>query len=98
MAPSLRGAKRGVPKPIRDLSEVVGPLSERPTLGFGGVAEYGITVRWDKNFLDLNYILLMRRKKFRLLDGVRFGRTLSLEDAWDLGFHHVPFAPGGGPP
>ena len=98
LATHLRGAKRRVPKPIRDLSEVVGPLSERPTLGFGGVAEYGITVRWDKNFLDLNYILLMRRKKFRLLDGVRFGGTLTLEDAWELGFHHVAFAAGAGRP
>src|SRR5262249_57748073 len=89
-----RCAKRRVPKPIRDIAEVVGPLSERPTLGFGGVAEYGITVRWDKNFLDLNYILLMRRKKFRLLDGVRFGGTLTLDDAWDLGFHHVAIAAG----
>jgi hypothetical protein len=27
------------------------PLGERVMAGFGGVAEYGITVRWDKNFL-----------------------------------------------
>jgi NADPH-dependent glutamate synthase beta subunit-like oxidoreductase/NAD(P)H-flavin reductase len=98
LATDLRGAKRRVPKPIRDLGEVVGPLSERPTLGFGGVAEYGITVRWDKNFLDLNYILIMRRKKFRLLDGVRFGGTLTLDDAWELGFHHVAIAAGAGRP
>src|SRR5207247_3015944 len=45
LATDLRGAKRRVPKPIRDLGEVVGPLSERPTLRFGGVAEYGLTVR-----------------------------------------------------
>ena len=29
--------------------------------GFGGVAEYGITVRWDKNFLKLVRLLLERR-------------------------------------
>jgi len=52
----------------------------------------------DKNFLDVNYILLMRRKKFRLLDGVRFGGTLTIEDAWELGFHHVAFAVGAGRP
>jgi NADPH-dependent glutamate synthase beta subunit-like oxidoreductase/NAD(P)H-flavin reductase len=98
LASHLRGAKRRVPKPIRDVSEVVGPLSERPTLGFGGVAEYGITVRWDKNFLDINYILLMRRKKFRLLDGVRFGGTLTIEDAWELGFDHIAIAAGAGRP
>ncbi|HUI27180.1 MAG TPA: FAD-dependent oxidoreductase [Candidatus Kryptonia bacterium] len=98
LALPLRGAKRRVPRPIRDVSEVVGPLSERPTLGFGGVAEYGITVRWDKNFLDLNYILLMRRKKFRLLDGVRFGGTLNIEDAWSLGFDHIAITAGAGRP
>ena len=29
-------------------------LDERVMAGFGGVAEYGITVRWDKNFLKLD--------------------------------------------
>ena len=24
--------------------------------GFGGVSEYGITVRWDKNFLKVIYL------------------------------------------
>ncbi|HZP40996.1 MAG TPA: FAD-dependent oxidoreductase [Candidatus Binatia bacterium] len=95
---ALRGAKRRVPRPIRDAREIMGPLSERPTLGFGGVAEYGITVRWDKNFLDVNYVILMRRKKFRLLDGVRFGGTLTLDDAWSLGFDHVAITAGAGRP
>jgi NADPH-dependent glutamate synthase beta subunit-like oxidoreductase/NAD(P)H-flavin reductase len=98
LAPQLRGAKRRVPQPIRDIDEIVGPLSERPTLGFGGVAEYGITVRWDKNFLDINYVILMRRKKFRLLDGVRFGGTLSIDDAWHFGFDHIAIAAGAGRP
>ena len=29
------------------------PLDDRMLEGFGGVSEYGITVRWDKNFLTL---------------------------------------------
>jgi NADPH-dependent glutamate synthase beta subunit-like oxidoreductase/NAD(P)H-flavin reductase len=98
LAAQLRGAKRRVPRPIRDIDEIVGPLSQRPTLGFGGVAEYGITVRWDKNFLDINYVLLMRRKKFRLLDGVRFGGTVTIDDAWSLGFDHIAIAAGAGRP
>jgi NADPH-dependent glutamate synthase beta subunit-like oxidoreductase/NAD(P)H-flavin reductase len=98
LATQLRGAKRRVPQPIREIGDILGPLSERPTVGFGGVAEYGITVRWDKNFLDINYILLMRRKKFRLMDGVRFGGTLSIEDAWNLGFDHIAIAAGAGRP
>jgi len=98
LAMHLRGSKRRVPRPIRDVSEIISPLSERPTVGFGGVAEYGITVRWDKNFLDINYIILMRRKKFRLLDGVRFGGTLTIEDVWSLGFDHIAIAAGAGRP
>ena len=35
--------------------------------GFGGVAEYGITVRWDKNFLKMIRLLLERRAQLRAL-------------------------------
>ena len=33
--------------------------------GFGGVAEYGITVRWNKNYLKLVRLLLERRREVR---------------------------------
>jgi NADPH-dependent glutamate synthase beta subunit-like oxidoreductase/NAD(P)H-flavin reductase len=94
----MRGAKRRVPQPIKNIKDITGPLDRRTILGFGGVSEYGITVRWDKNFLDINYLLLMRRKKFRLYDGIRFGGTLTLDDAWDLGFDHVAIGAGAGKP
>jgi NADPH-dependent glutamate synthase beta subunit-like oxidoreductase/NAD(P)H-flavin reductase len=95
---SMRGAKRRVPQPIKDINAITGPLDRRIILGFGGVSEYGITVRWDKNFLDINYLMLMRRKKFRLYDGIRFGGTLTLDDAWGLGFDHVAICAGAGKP
>src|SRR5205807_3394553 len=38
-------------RPIPDIAELREPLDGRVMAGFGGVAEYGITVRWDKNFL-----------------------------------------------
>ncbi len=94
----MRGAKRRVPQPIKDINDITGPLDRRTILGFGGVSEYGITVRWDKNFLDINYLLLMRRKKFRLYDGIRFGGTVTLDDAWNLGFDHVAICAGAGKP
>lgn len=94
----MRGAKRRVPMPIQDIKDIVGPLDQRTILGFGGVSEYGITVRWDKNFLDINYLVLMRRKKFRLFSGVRFGGTLTIDDAWRLGFDHIALATGAGRP
>jgi NADPH-dependent glutamate synthase beta subunit-like oxidoreductase/NAD(P)H-flavin reductase len=66
--------------------------------GFGGVAEYGITVRWDKNFLKLVRLLLERRSEFALFGGVRFGGTLTADDAFALGFDHVALAAGAGRP
>ena len=35
--------------------------------------EYGITVRWDKNFLTVIHLNLIRRRQFRVYDGIRFG-------------------------
>ncbi|MHB1846741.1 MAG: FAD-dependent oxidoreductase [Deltaproteobacteria bacterium] len=84
--------------PIRDFAELERELDERILSGFGGVSEYGITVRWDKNFLTLLQILLTRRRNVRLYGGIRFGGTLTAEDAWELGFHHVGVAAGAGRP
>ena len=67
-------------------------------MGFGGVSEYGITVRWDKNFLAVIYLSLLRRKNVRFYGGIRFGGTLTLDDAWDMGFKHVAIATGAGKP
>src|SRR5476649_1845477 len=73
-------------------------LDERALAGFGGVAEYGITSRWDKNFLKLVRLLLERRDAFALFGGVRLGSTLPLSGALDLGFDHVALAMGAGKP
>jgi len=84
--------------PVRDWQALVEELDERVMAGFGGVAEYGITVRWDKNFLKLIYLTLARRPLFQVFGGVRLGGTLTLEDAWALGFDHVCVATGAGLP
>jgi NADPH-dependent glutamate synthase beta subunit-like oxidoreductase/NAD(P)H-flavin reductase len=83
---------------IRDWSEIERPLFRRPLAGFGGVSEYGITVRWDKNFLTLVHLTLARRARFSILGGVRFGGTLSAEQAFEAGFDHVAVAAGAGRP
>ena len=85
-------------EPIRDLKTLYESLDDRVMAGFGGVAEYGITVRWDKNFLKIVRLLLERRDRFALFGGVRFGGTLTLEDAMRLGFDHVALAMGAGKP
>jgi NADPH-dependent glutamate synthase beta subunit-like oxidoreductase/NAD(P)H-flavin reductase len=84
--------------PIRDWNELCRPLDRRVPGGFGGVSEYGITVRWDKNFLAVLELNLLRRRNFALYGGVRFGGTLTVEDAWALGFDHVALAAGAGKP
>ncbi len=94
----LTGSKDRPPQPIRDFSELYEDLDKRITVGFGGVAEYGITVRWDKNFLKVIYLTLARRSSFRAYGGVRFGGTLTVEEAWELGFHHIAIAAGAGKP
>ncbi|MDF1655808.1 MAG: FAD-dependent oxidoreductase [Coxiellaceae bacterium] len=85
-------------QPIYSFDDIYEPLSERVVHGFGGVAEYGITVRWDKNFLKLIYISLMRRRHFQAFGGVRFGGTVTVEQAWQLGFDHLAVAVGAGLP
>ena len=85
-------------RPIRDFSELVEPLDDRVLAGFGGVAEYGITVRWDKNYLKAVRLLLERRSEFALFGGVRFGSTLTPEQAWSEGFDHIALAAGAGKP
>jgi len=84
--------------PVRDLAELTENLDERVLAGFGGVAEYGITVRWDKNFLKMIRLLLERRDRFAMYGGVRFGGTLTLDDAWAFGFDHVALCMGAGKP
>ena len=86
------------PTPVKDFGSLYEELDERTLLGFGGVSEYGITVRWDKNFLTLLYITLARNPLLRIHGGVRFGGTLTLDDAWALGFDHVALAAGAGRP
>lgn len=84
--------------PVFDASSLHEPLETRVGQGFGGVAEYGITVRWDKNFLTLLRLLLERRAEFTLMGSIRFGSALTVEQAWDLGFDHIALCMGAGGP
>jgi NADPH-dependent glutamate synthase beta subunit-like oxidoreductase/NAD(P)H-flavin reductase len=84
--------------PIRDIASLVEHLDDRVMAGFGGVAEYGITVRWDKNFLKIVRLLLERRASFAMYGGVRFGGTITIDGAFELGFDHVALCAGAGRP
>src|SRR6202158_3108897 len=85
-------------RPIHDVNELYESLDDRVMAGFGGVAEYGITVRWNKNFLKLIRLLLERRAQFGMFGGVRFGGALTIDSAFELGFDHVALCAGAGRP
>jgi NADPH-dependent glutamate synthase beta subunit-like oxidoreductase/NAD(P)H-flavin reductase len=85
-------------RPVRDVKELIEPLDSRVMAGFGGVAEYGITVRWDKNFLKMIRLLLERRRQFAMFGGVRFGGTLTIDEAFADGFDHIALCAGAGRP
>ena len=86
-------------KPIKFLDEIYEPLSSRLIQGFGGVAEYGITVRWDKNFLKVIRLLLERRNHFRMFGGIRFGSSITEKIAFEeYDFDHVALCIGAGRP
>jgi NADPH-dependent glutamate synthase beta subunit-like oxidoreductase/NAD(P)H-flavin reductase len=86
------------PDPVRDIALLEQPLSDRIAGGFGGVAEYGITVRWDKNNLTLIRLLLERRRQFRHVGGTRFGSQLGTREAFAAGFDHIALCLGAGSP
>ena len=70
--------------------------------GFGGVAEYGITVRWNKNYLKLVRLLLERRigitSRISAACALAAAPRLSMDDAWAMGFDHIALCMGAGKP
>ncbi len=102
LEPSLNGidqsGTRTPFKPIHSFADIEEPLDERTMAGFGGVAEYGITVRWNKNFLKAIRILLERRSRYTLYGGVRFGGAITADNAFAMGFDHIALCIGAGKP
>jgi NADPH-dependent glutamate synthase beta subunit-like oxidoreductase/NAD(P)H-flavin reductase len=102
LAPSVSGVdplgNRVAFHPVKNIEDLREPLDERVMAGFGGVAEYGITVRWDKNFLKIIRLLLERRRQFAMFGGVRFGGTLGIDEAFEEGFDHIALCAGAGRP
>jgi NADPH-dependent glutamate synthase beta subunit-like oxidoreductase/NAD(P)H-flavin reductase len=94
----LIGADAWPPRAVERWDELTTPLDTRRLTGFGGVAEYGITVRWDKSFLGALHLNLARRAGFRVYGGVRFGGTVDADEAFAMGFDHVAIAAGAGKP
>ncbi len=89
-----------VTKPIKDYKTIKIPLSQRAPQGFGGVAEYGITNRWDKNNLTLVRLILERssNSNFNMMGGIRLGSNITTREAFSLGFDHIALCLGAGKP
>ncbi|MCL2567613.1 MAG: FAD-dependent oxidoreductase [Alphaproteobacteria bacterium] len=85
-------------KPIIKYKEIVENLDDRIIQGFGGVAEYGITSRWDKNYLKVLRIILQRNSLIKMYGGIRFGANLDFKSAKKLGFSHIALCTGAGKP
>ena len=85
-------------RPICNIKEeLYESLNDRVIYGFGGVSEYGITVRWNKNYLKVLRLLIERRERFLMFGGTRFGSNITYYDAfYMLNFDHVVFAMGAG--
>ncbi len=81
---------------IRDINCFIQDMDERIIYGFGGVAEYGITLRWDKNNLTLIRLILERNPLYSLKGGVRYGSNITEDQAFELGFDHVALCMGAG--
>jgi len=100
--PALSGintaGERGAFAAIEHIDDIRDGLDDRSMAGFGGVAEYGITVRWDKNFLKVIRLLVERRAAFRMYGGVRFGAQITRDQAFEMGFDHIALCMGAGKP
>ena len=90
--------KRHTFGPLRNIGDIYDRLDTRVMSGFGGVSEYGITVRWNKNFLKVVRLLLERRDQFTMFGSVRFGGTMTVDSAFEMGFDHISLCMGAGRP
>ncbi len=75
------------------------PLSTRTPSNIGGVMEYGITSRWNKNFLDVLIALLLRRTNVEFQGSTRIGFLLNYEDIFNrFQFNHLALCIGSATP
>ncbi len=84
--------------PIIDTNKLFKELENRLILGFGGVSEYGITSRWNKNFLIILAIIIYRQKRCKIYSGMQLNASFNIQDALKLGFQHIALCMGAGSP
>lgn len=85
-------------KLIKDVNVLYENLDGRILSGFGGVAEYGITVRWNKNYLKIIRLLLERRNNIQFFGSTRFGGQIHENNYKQLGIDKIALCTGAGAP
>ena len=86
-------------QPIENWPKLINDLGVYKPQGFGGVAEYGITDRWDKYNLLLIRMLLERYPNFEMKGNFRLGRDITIKDAIEKGgYDYVSLCLGAGRP
>lgn len=93
----IRESLEEVHKPIENFYTWADQLQPKVS-GFGGVIDYGITVRWDKRLILLIWVLLRRFPQFSMMGSVRMGGAISIERLKEIGFDQVVMATGAGLP
>ncbi len=83
---------------IKDINILYEKLDQRTLSGFGGVAEYGITVRWNKNYLKVLRLILERRENIKFIGSTRYGSQVTDTNYQSLGFDTVAICTGAGEP
>ena len=82
---------------IKNIKEYFCDLQKRTIYGFGGVMEYGITSRWDKNLLLIIRLLLERRDNFLMKGNIMVNHN-NYDYFLELGFQHIALTTGAGNP
>ena len=80
--------------PIKNWKEIISTYKPQ---GFGGVSEYGITDRWDKNNLLLIRMILERFNNFELMCETKLGKNINFKTAVEQ-YDYIALCLGAGRP
>ena len=88
----------GVMKPIAHCKQTIdNTLEDRQNDFFGGVMSYGITKRWNKNYLDYFKYLMYKFDNFNIKGSCALGNGVTIQNVIDSGFNAATIAFGCGP-
>ncbi|MGI4776354.1 MAG: FAD-dependent oxidoreductase [Janthinobacterium lividum] len=85
-------------QPIKYWHQYKQKTSSRVPQGFGGVSEYGITNRWDKNNLSIIRLILERYRNFKAYGNIMLGGNITKQQIFELGFDYLAFCTGASQP